>query len=231
MKKISALLLVLCCFSCAELQQVANNSGYGLSQAEIANGLKEALDKGIDNQVSKLTKTNGFYKNQLVKILLPPELKEVEKGLRNIGLGSLADDGIKAMNRAAEDAVGKATPIFIDAVKTMSFADAKSILLGNDNSATMYLENKTTQKLYAQFNPVIKNSFQKVGADRIWSNLITRYNSIPLTENVNPDLTDYVTNQALDGVFTMIGIEEKKIRENVGARSSQLLRRVFALQD
>lgn len=220
--------------SCNELQTIAQNypqDGYGISQSEIANGLKAALNKGIEDQVSKLTKTNGFYGNSLVKIPLPAELQKVENGLRKVGLGSLADEGIKALNRAAEDAVGEATPIFVNAVKQMSFADAKNILLGNNSSATNYLEGKTQKKLYSKFNPVIKNSFSKVGADQIWSNIIQKYNSLPLTTNVNPDLTDYVTNEALKGVYKMIAVEEQDIRTNLSARTSGILQRVFALQD
>ena len=136
----------------------------------------------------------------MVKILLPEELQKVEKGLRDVGLGGLADEGIKALNRAAEDATKEATPIFVNAIKEMTFNDAKNILLGDDRAATTYLEQKTNQELYNKFNPVIKNSFSKVGADQIWSNIITKYNNIPFTQNVNPDLTDYVTQQALDGV-------------------------------
>ena len=227
----------LICFSlisCAELQSIAENypqQGFGLSQQQIANGLKQALDKGIDEQVSKLTQTNGFYKNQLVKILLPEELQKVEQGLRDIGLGSLADEGIKALNRAAEDATKEATPIFVNAIKQMTFTDAKNILLGDNTAATTYLEQKTSQELYNKFNPVIKNSFHKVGADQIWSNIITKYNNIPFTQNVNPDLTDYVTKEALDGVYTMIAVEEQEIRTNIASRTTDLLKRVFALQD
>ncbi len=218
---------------CAELQKVANQvtQSTGLSQEQIGNGLRAALDKGIKDQVSKLTATNGFYKNELVKIMLPEELQAVDKGLRNIGLSNLADEGIKALNRAAEDAVKTATPIFVNAVKDMSFADAKNILLGDKNAATTYLQTKTTTSLTASFSPVIKNSFSKVGADKIWSNLITKYNSIPFVKSVNPDLTQYVTAEALKGVYTMIEIEEKGIRENVGLRSTTLLKQVFALQD
>ena len=218
---------------CAELQKVANQvtQSTGLSQEQIGNGLRAALDKGIKDQVSKLTATNGFYKNELVKIMLPEELQAVDKGLRNIGLSNLADEGIKALNRAAEDAVKTATPIFVNAVKDMSFADAKNILLGDKNAATTYLETKTTTSLTASFSPVIKNSFSKVGADKIWSNLITKYNSIPFVKSVNPDLTQYVTAEALKGVYTMIEVEEKGIRENVGLRSTALLKQVFALQD
>ncbi|MBE9489816.1 MAG: DUF4197 domain-containing protein, partial [Bacteroidetes bacterium] len=156
---------------------------------------------------------------------------KLDKALRNIGLGSLADEGIKALNRAAEDAVKEATPIFINAVKKITFTDAKNILLGTDNAATNYLQVKTKTALYNKFNPVIKNSFSKVGVDQIWTNLINNYNTIPFVNKVNPDLTDYVTNEALKGVYKMIAVEEKKIRTNLNSRTTTLLRQVFALQD
>lgn len=159
--------------------------------------MRQALDFGIDKQVSKLTQKDGFYKNELVKILLPEELQKVDKALRNVGLSSLADSGLKALNRAAEDAVKEATPIFVSAVKYITFADAKNILLGDDNAATNYLSAKTQTALYNKFRHVIQNSFSKVGADQIWTNLITKYNTLPLTNDVNPDLTDYVTSEAL----------------------------------
>ena len=233
MKKIIAFAFVILLTSCAELQKVVNQLPQGgvLTQEQIGAGLRQALDNGIQNQVSKLTATDGFYRNELVKILLPEELQIVDKGLRKIGLSSLADEGLKAINRTAEDAVKTATPIFVDAVKGITFTDAKNILLGEQNAATSYLEGKTSQALYGKFNPVIKNSFSKVGADKIWSDLITKYNSIPFVKKVNPDLTDYVTTEALEGVFTMIAVEEKGIREKVGLRNTDLLRRVFALQD
>jgi hypothetical protein len=233
MKKIIAVFALSCIMvSCAELQQVVNQLPIeGLSQGEIASGLKEALNNGIDKQVVKLTSVDGFYKNEMVKILLPDELKKVDKGLRDIGMGKLADEGLKVLNRAAEDAVKQATPIFVDAIKNMSFTDAKNILLGSENSATTYLQNSTSTALYTQFNPVIKNSFAKVGADKVWSNIITKYNSIPLVKKVNPDLTDYTTNKAMEGVFKMVAVEEKNIRTNLSSRTSDLLKRVFALQD
>jgi hypothetical protein len=215
------------------LQQVVNQlpqSGT-ISNTDIAEGLREALNLGIDKQVSKLTLKDGFYKNDLVKILLPEELQKVDKGLRDIGFGNLADEGLKVLNRAAEDAVSEATPIFINAVKEITFSDAKNILLGNDNAATQYLTTKTETELYTKFHPVINNSFQKVGADQIWEQLITKYNAIPFTNNVNPDLTDYVTGEALKGVYTMIAIEEKEIRQSVSSRTTDLLKKVFALQD
>ena len=234
LRKLFAFVLIFNLMSCAELQQAVNQIPQGnpvLSNADMAAGLRQALDFGIEKQVSKLTQTDGFYKNDLVKILLPEELQKVDKALRDIGLSSLADEGIKALNRAAEDAVKEATPIFVDAVKGITFSDAKNILLGNDDAATQYLTSKTQTALYDKFNPVIKKSFNKVGADKIWSNLITKYNNIPFTTDVNPDLTDYVTNEALKGVYTMIAVEEKDIRTKFTSRTTDLLKKVFALQD
>lgn len=232
-KKIVLILLIFNFTSCAELQQVVNQLPQGgiLGNDEIASGLRQALDFGIDKQVAKLTQTDGFFKNDLVKILLPEELKKVDKALRDIGLSSLADEGLKVLNRAAEDAVKEATPIFVNAVKEITFTDAKNILIGNDDAATQYLTNKTKTALYAKFNPVIKNSLSKVGANEIWNNLINKYNAIPFTNNVNPDLTDYVTGEALKGVYTMIAVEEKDIRTKLSSRTTDLLRKVFALQD
>ena len=233
-KRIFALLIILNLTACAELQQVVDSLPQGggvLSNTDIASGLRQALDLGIDKQVTKLTQKDGFFKNELVKILLPEELQKVDNALRKIGLGSLADDGLKVLNRAAEDAVKEATPIFINAVKDITFDDAKNILLGEQNAATSYLTTKTQTELYNKFKPVIDNSFSKVGADQIWTNLITKYNNLPLTNNVNPDLTDYVTGEALKGVYTMIAVEEKEIRSKVSSRTTDLLRKVFALQD
>ncbi len=233
MKKILVFLIIFQFLGCAELQQVVNQlpQGGALGNEEIAGGLREALNMGIEKQVSKLTLEDGFYKNELVKILLPEELQKVDNTLRKIGLSNLADEGLKVLNRAAEDAVSEATPIFIDAVKGITFNDAKNILLGDDNAATNYLQQGTETKLYDKFNPIIKSSFEKVGADKIWSNLITRYNNLPLTNDVNPDLTDYVTQEALTGVYTMIEVEEKEIRTKISSRTSDLLKKVFALQD
>lgn len=233
MKKILLLLLVFSLSSCAEMQQVINQfpQTQGIGGIDISAGLKEALNNGISKQVTKLTATDGFFRNEAVKILLPEELRKVDAGLRKIGLSSLADEGLKVINRAAEDAVKEATPIFVDAVRNMSFTDAKTILMGNESSATNYLQNSTSTALYGKFNPVIKNSFTKVGADKVWANIINKYNLIPFVQKVNPDLTDYVTNQAMTGVFKMIAVEEKNIRTNLNARTSLLLQKVFAMQD
>ena len=201
------------------------------SNLDIASGLKEALQKGVTEQVTKLTAVDGFYQNQAVKILFPEELQKVDRTLRSIGMSSLADEGIKVLNRAAEDAVKEATPIFVNAITSMKIADAKNILLGADNSATTYLKTSTSTALYSKFSPVIQQSLEKVGADKIWENIIAKYNKVPLVTKVNPDLNDYVTNKAMDGVFTMISVEEKDIRTNISARTSPLLKKVFALQD
>lgn len=213
-----------------QINEVAGNTGT-IGQTQIAAGLKEALKQGVDKQVVKLTQRDGFFGNSLVKIALPTELQKVESGLRKVGLGSLADEGVKALNRAAENAVKEATPIFVDAITQMTISDATNILMGQQNAATQYLQRTTTKSLYQKFNPVIKSSFNKVGADQIWSNLISKYNAIPMVQKVNPDLTDYVTEKALEGVFIMIEKEELNIRNNVSARSTNLLKSVFSLQD
>src|SRR5690606_22021809 len=228
--------LVISSCTSAQLQQAASQlpqilETSGLGQTQIAAGLKEALQKGIDKQVVNLTKTDGFYNNSLVRIGLPSELQKVEKALRDVGMGSLADEGIKSLNKAASNAVKEATPIFVDAITSMTISDATNILMGNKDAATQYLQKSTKTSLYKKFNPVIKSSFTKVGADKIWSNIITKYNAIPLVKKINPDLTDYVTQEALTGVYTMIEKEELNIRNNVSARSTNLLKSVFAMQD
>ncbi|MGM0932890.1 MAG: DUF4197 domain-containing protein [Bacteroidota bacterium] len=231
MKKFFVLLSIFSFYSCAELQQIASEYPIGVTDTEIASGLRQALDYGIDKQVTKLTEENGFYSNELVRIGLPQELQKVDKTLRDVGLDALADEGLKVLNRAAEEAVKEATPIFVNAVREITFTDARNILMGSENAATVYLTNKTETPLYNSFNPVVKESLDKVGATEVWRNIINRYNNLPLTTNVNPDLVDYVTSEALEGVYTMIAVEEKEIRENVAARSTALLKRVFSLQD
>ena len=212
--------------------KVAAASGTsGFSNADIGKALKEALNKGVTEQVTKLTAVDGFYKNDAVKILLPAELQKVDTKLRQLGMASLADEGIKVLNRAAEDAVKEATPIFVNAITSMTITDAKTILMGADNSATSYLQKTTNTPLYGKFSPVVKTSLSNVGADEVWAKIIKKYNGIPLVTKVNPDLTDYVTNKALEGVFTMITVEEKNIRTNLSSRTSDLLKSVFSFQD
>ncbi|MDR0228422.1 MAG: DUF4197 domain-containing protein [Flavobacteriaceae bacterium] len=204
----------------------------GLSQDKVSQGLKEALNKGIEEQVSKLTKADGFLKNEMVKIMLPEEAQKVDKTLRNLGMGSIADQGIVLINRAAENAVKEATPIFVDAIKNMSFTDAKGILLGGDNAATTFLKKSTSKALQSKFAPVIQEQLSAIGADKAWEKIFSTYNNLPLVTAVNTNLTDYVTNQTMEGVFKMIAVEETNIRKNVGgARSNELLKDVFGKQD
>lgn len=234
MKKFLLLLTLPFFTGCAELQDIASqlpNESYGITNTEIASGLRQALDQGIEKQVTKLTEEGGFFRNELVRITLPPELQKVDRTLRDVGLDALADEGLKVLNRAAEDAVKEATPIFVNAVQQITFADARDILLGNNTAATTYLTMKTQDQLYSKFNPVITNSLDKVGATQVWANIIQKYNALPLSADVNPDLPDYVTNEALKGVFTMIAVEEQEIRTNIAARTTDLLKRVFGLQD
>jgi len=238
MKKALFLIFILPAICTAQFKEVLKKTTDKIttitktnSSIDIAAGLKEALNKGITEQVSKLTATDGFYRNEAVKILMPEELAKVDKTLRKMGMSKLADEGILTLNRAAEDAVKEATPIFVSSIKNITITDAKSILLGKENAATVYLQSATTTPLYAKFSPVVQKSIGKVGADVIWATIIKKYNSIPFVSKVNPDITDYVTNKALDGVFKMITLEEKNIRTNLNARTSDVLKKVFALQD
>ena len=238
MKKIIILLLFVPLIASAQLGQLKNISKIKVPKIpklttvpDVSAGLKEALNNGITKQVTKLTAEDGFYKNDLVKILLPAELQKVDRTLRSLGMSNLADEGLKLLNRAAEDAVKEATPIFVDAVKNMTFTDAKTILMGNENAATTYLETATSTALYDKFNPVIATSLDKVNADKIWAQMINKYNSIPLVKKVSPDLKDYVTKETMKGVFKMVAVEEKEIRVNLKARTSSLLQSIFAMQD
>lgn len=239
MKKIALLFLIVPTIGFAQLKELLNKAKDEITNhaaetsdiTDISAGLKEALNMGITRQVSKLTAVDGFYKNEMVKILLPKELQKVDQTMRKMGMSKLADDGIRSLNRAAEDAVKEAGPIFVDAIKNMSFSDAKSILMGNGTAATAYLKGTTMKPLYGKCNPIVKQSLGKVGADKIWTAIISKYNKLPLVAKVNPDITDYVTNKTMDGVYTMISVEEKNIRSNAIFRTTDLLRSVFSLQD
>ena len=201
--------------------------GSGLSSDEIASGLKEALQVGATKGSDKLSAVDGFFKDAAIKILMPEEAKKVEKTLRGMGLGAQVDDAILSMNRAAEDAAKSAAPIFINAIKQMSISDALGILQGNDFAATNYLKDKTTSALTEAFRPVIEKSLEKVNATKYWNTLFTTYNKFSL-QKVNPDLTAYVTEKGLSGIFYQVGQEEQKIRKDPLARTSDLLKKVFA---
>ena len=201
--------------------------GSGLSSDEIASGLKEALQVGATKGSDKLSAVDGFFKDAAIKILMPEEAKKVEKTLRGMGLGAQVDEAILSMNRAAEDAAKSAAPIFINAIKQMSISDALGILQGNDFAATNYLKDKTTSALTEAFRPVIEKSLEKVNATKYWNTLFTTYNKFSL-QKVNPDLTAYVTEKGLAGIFYQVGQEEQKIRKDPLARTSDLLKKVFA---
>ena len=235
-KKIFVLSSFLLLTGCAELQTVMQNlpnieqGNGGLSSLDISNGLKQALELGVSQGVDLLSKKNGYYDNNLVKILLPEQLQKVDKTLRQIGLGSLADQGIKLLNTAAEDAVNEAKPIFISAIKNLTFSDAAAILAGNKDAATQYLQKTTTSQLVNAFSPKIKESLDKVGANEIWLQIMSKYNAIPFVNQVNADLTGYVTEKAIDGLFLQVAKKEEDIRTNISARTTPLLQKVFSKQ-
>ncbi|HET8573546.1 MAG TPA: DUF4197 domain-containing protein [Edaphocola sp.] len=206
------------------------NSLSGLSNADISSGLKQALEIGARQASQQLSQKDGFFKNAAVKILMPPEAQKVAETLRSMGMGSLVDDAVLRMNRAAEDAAVKAAPIFINAIKGITIQDGVQILRGGNNAATLYLESKTSSALTAAFAPVIQQSLDKVGATRIWKSVFQAYNQVPFVQKVNPDLVSYVTQQALKGVFTEIAAEELKIRTNPASRVTSLLQKVFGSQ-
>ena len=233
MKKIVLLVSSFFCLSsCADLHSIMNSTQHSgaLSSVDISNGLKQALELGISQGVDLLSQKDGYYGSSLAKILFPEPLQKVDNTLRSIGLGSLSDEGVKLLNRAAEDAVTEAKPIFINAVKNLSFSDATAILTGGKNAATDYLKKTTTQSLIQAFSPKIQASLGKVGADQVWSSIIDKYNAVPLVTKVNPDLTSYVTEKAIDGLFLQIAQKEEDIRTNVASRTTPLLQKVFAKQ-
>lgn len=203
-----------------------------LTNEEAASGLKEALNQGVGKGVDFLSATDGYYKSAY-KILLPEEARKVTAKLQNVpGFGNVEEIILEKINRGAEDAAKKAKPIFVDAIRGMSFRDAMSILLGEKNSATRYLETNTSSKLYQEFNPVIVESLDKFQAREYWTKAVTAYNKLPfIAEKANPNLDDYVTKEALKGVFGMVEKEEFNIRTNLAARTTDLLKKVFAKQD
>jgi hypothetical protein len=199
----------------------------GLGNDEIIAGLKEALTVGTEKGTAMLSKENGFFGNELLKIVLPPEAQKIEKTLRSVGFGKQVDDAILTMNRGAEEACKEAAPIFVNAIKKMTVQDAVGILMGADTAATGYLRNNTTASLTTAFKPIIDGALEKVGATKYWSTMVTTYNKFSL-QKINPDLSTYVTERALQGVFTQIAVEEKNIRKDPVARTSELLKKVFA---
>jgi hypothetical protein len=202
-----------------------------VSNAEIVGGLKEALGKGSEMASGNVSKADGFFKNPAIKILWPAEVKNVEEKLRQLGFNKLCDDFTMSMNRGAEQASAKAVPIFKNAITSMSISDAMGILKGNKTSATDYLRKTTGEQLIGAFKPVIDNALSDVGATKYWSDITTTYNRIPTVTKVNTDLSSYVTGKAIDGLFVYVAEEERNIRANPLARTTDLLKKVFKLQD
>ncbi|HKZ39076.1 MAG TPA: DUF4197 domain-containing protein [Chryseolinea sp.] len=201
-----------------------------LSSDEVAQGLKEALTKGVSKGSDLVSQVDGYFKNPEIKIPFPPEVKQVESRLRQIGLGDEVDRFVLTLNRGAEDAAKEAKPIFIEAVRGMTIQDAWAILKGEQDAATQYLKSSTSSLLKEKFKPIIQNSLSKVNATKYYSDLVNSYNKIPLVQKVNPDLDEYATDKAIEGLFIMIAKEEKNIRANPMARTTELLKKVFGAQ-
>lgn len=209
----------------------STSTGSNPSTLEIASGIKQALEIGTSRGADLLSAKDGFLGNMAVKILFPPEAQKVEKTLRSLGMGKLADNVILGLNRAAEDAAKEAKPIFVAAIKQMTIADATNILLGSKDAATNYFKKTTTTQLMEKFKPVITTSLAKVDATKYWAEAANQYNKVPLVRPVNTDLSDYVAQKAIDGMFIQVAQEELKIRDNLGSRSTSLLQKVFGYAD
>ena len=229
------LLLIAC--SSADLQRTIDlvedikNKDKQLSASEVSSGLKGALIQGISKGADQASKLDGYYKNAALKIPFPPEVQIVEKKLREIGLGSQVDRFVRQLNRGAENAASQAKPIFINAIKVMTIQDAFAILRGDQNAATNYLKRTTSVPLKSKFLPIVSRSLDEVSATRYYGDIVTSYNKIPLVKKVNPDLNDYATNRAIDGLFVLVAREEANIRANPIARTTELLQKVFGSLD
>jgi hypothetical protein len=200
----------------------------GLSERDVVSGLKEALTVGIGNGSAEASKLDGFFKNELIKIVVPPEAQKVTETLRKLGLGSEVDKFTLSLNRAAEDAAKKSKPIFVKAITSMTITDALGILKGQDDAATQYLKKTTNQDLFKTFFPVVDSTLNLNKATQYYSDLVNTYNQIPLVKKVNPNLKEYATQKTIDGLYTLIAQEEKKIRQDPAARVSDILKRVFS---
>ncbi|MGG9970995.1 DUF4197 domain-containing protein [Ferruginibacter sp. SUN002] len=230
MKRIlAALSFAVILSGCDELKQIASSSGLGgLTEAEAGQGIKEALGQGLVKSVLQLNKQDGFFGDAVYKVLLPPDAQKIGNTLRDIGFGSLVDKAILSINRGAEDAVGAAKPIFVDAIKNMTLQDAIGLVKNGDTSATHFFREKTTAALVTAFTPIIKASLDKVDATKYYGDLINKYNSFPTTfKKVNPDLTSFVTERATVALFDLVAKEEVNIRTNFAARTTDILKKVF----
>jgi hypothetical protein len=228
MQKFLLLLTVTLLFAgCDVLKQLPGAAG-GVTEAEAGEGIKEALSQGLAKAVLQLNKEDGFFKDAFYKVLLPPDAKKIENALRTVGLGSMADKAILQINRGAEDAAGYAKPIFVDAIKNMTLSDAIGLVKNGDTSATHFFREKTTAQLVNAFIPAIKSSLDKTGATRYYGDMVNKYNNFPTTfTKINPDLAGYVTEKATNALFDQVALEEKNIRTNFAARTTDILKKVF----
>lgn len=212
---------------CEVLNKLPGISG-PVTEAEAGEGIKEALGQGLVKAVLQLNRQDGFFKDAFYKILMPPDAKKIENTLRDLGMSKMVDKAILQINRAAEDAAGFAKPIFVDAIKSMTISDAIGLVKNGDTSATHFFRVKTTDKLVAAFSPVIKNSLDKLDATKYYADVINTYNNFPTTfKKLNPDLPGHVTGRAITALFDLVGKEEQNIRQNIAARTTELLRKVF----
>ena len=212
------------------LGEVMGQQGQEVTTTEVAQGLKEALTVGISKGAQQASQVDGYYKNPKLRIPFPQDVQRVEQRLRQIGLGSEVDKFILSLNRGAEKAAAEAKPVFITAIRSMTIQDAWNILKGQDDAATQYLIRTTSGELKNRFQPIVAQSLKDVEATRYYSDLVNTYNKIPGVQKVNPDLESYATDKAIEGLFLLVADEEKNIRENPVARTTELLRRVFAKQ-
>ncbi len=243
-KKILPLLLLAFTFTAANAQfgklmkeakekvnEIKDGGGAGLSQDEVGKGLKEALNNGVGDAVNFLSAEDGYYKSAY-KILLPEEAQKVTSKLKSVpGFSNVEANLVEKMNRAAEIAAVKAKPIFVSAIKNMSFKDAMNILMGENNAATSYLKSSTYKSLYSEFMPIIQSALDEVNAREYWKGAVTAYNKIPFVQKTNPELDDHVNRTALDGMFSLVQKKEEDIRGDVNLRNTDVLRKVFAKQD
>lgn len=238
MKKLLVILLVLssACSSTqvtqaiTEATKVLEGQSTAPTTEQVAAGLKEALVKGISIGADQVSQADGFFRNPQIKIPFPPDVRKVEDRLRQIGMGAEVDRFVETLNHGAENAAKEAKPIFINAIQQMTFEDAWGILKGSEDAATQYLKRTTSPQLKAKFKPVIQNSLNQVQATKYYGDIVTTYNKIPFVDKVNPDLNEYATDLAMQGLFVMIAAEEKKIRENPIERTTDLLKKVFEYQ-
>lgn len=211
-------------------QEVNQYTGQGSAKptdAEVVQGLKDALNVGTNNSTTSASKVDGYYKNPMLFIPFPPEAVKIKNTVEELGMHKQVQDFEMSLNRAAEEAAKTAAPVFLDAVKAMSIQDGWSILKGADNAATKYLSDKTTAELTSKFTPIIKNAMEKVEVTKYWNPLITAYDKVPFVEKQNPNLEQYVTQRALEGLFKLIADEEKKIRQDPASRVTDILKKVF----